>query len=165
MDDREEIGMGEEPYVKACQCTACKAVFEKRSYDIVETAQAVVDHWNEEHPDILTQSFPAFRESEEERHELENGVYQIRTRPQYLIVYDVLDAKDEDAIFNPAFVENVLLNEVCEDCETPIEDLDKYEKLGNHGPVTTYLCGECQQERKIRRRKANNKQLSAFERV
>lgn len=165
MDDREEIGAGEEPYVKACQCTACSTTFEKRSYDIIETAQAVVDHWNEQHPDILRQSYPAFQESEEERHELDNGVCQIRTRAQYLTVYDALDVEDEDAVFNPAFVENVIFNEVCEDCETSIEDLDDYEKLNSHGPITTYLCSGCQKKRKIRRRKMNNRQLSAFERV
>lgn len=165
MDDGEEIGVGEEPYVKVCQCTACDTDFEKRSRDIVETAQEAVNHWNSEHPDILTQSFPAFREAEQERHELENGICQIRTQRQYLTVYDVLNPDDEEAIFDPAFVENVILNEVCEDCETSIEELDDYEKLSSHGPVPTYLCEECRKERKIRRRKLNNRQLSAFERA
>lgn len=165
MEDGTAIGAGEEPYVRACQCTACDTTFEKRSSDIVETAQAVVEHWNEDHPDILEQSFAPYQEAEQERHELESGVFQIRSHAQYLTVYDVLAADDQDAIFDPAFVEKVLFNETCEDCSTPVEDLNEYEELGEHGPVTTYLCRECRKKRKIRRRKTNNRSLSAFERA
>lgn len=165
MGGSPDIAAGEEPYVKACQCSACNTTFEKRSCDIVETAQAVVEHWNEDHPDILEQSYTVYREAEQERHELEAGVYQIQQRAEYLTVYDVLAIGDQDAIFNPAFVEKVLLNEVCEDCRTSVEELEDYEELSEQGPVTKYLCGQCRKQRKIRRRKANNRQLTAFERA
>lgn len=157
---------GEEPYIQACQCAACNVTFEKESRDIVETARAVAEHWNEDHPDILENSYTAYRETEEERRELADGVYQARTQTHYLTVYDVLALEDGDDIFDPAFVGNVLLNEICEDCLTPIERLDDYDELADQdGPVTKYLCRQCRKDRKTRRRKANNRQLTAFERV
>lgn len=166
MGEGIDSSSGEEPYVQACQCTACNTTFEEESCDIVQTAQAVVNHWNESHPDILENSFPVFRETEQERDELDGGSYQAQIQVHYLTVYDILAIEDEENLFDPAFVESVLINEVCEDCHTPIEHLDDFEELEDQdGPVTKYLCHQCRKDRKIRRRKANNRQLSAFERV
>ncbi|QLH82329.1 hypothetical protein [Halosimplex pelagicum] len=165
MGEATDIGTGEEPYVRACQCTACNTDFERKSYDVTETAQAVVEHWNKHHPDILKQSYTAYQTVEQERREPEEGVVEVQREARYLTVYDVLAISDQDALFNPAFAEKVLLNEVCEDCGTRIEELEDYEELGQEGPITKYLCRQCRKDRKIRRRKANNVQLTAFERA
>lgn len=166
MADTTDIEEGTEPYIRLCQCSACQQEFSKPSHDVSETARAIATHWNEAHPDILENSYTGYREAEQERHEVESGIYQSETRIFYLTVYDVLAIQDGDNVFNPAFVENVLLNEVCEDCHTPIEDLNNYEELDEQiGPITKYLCQQCQKQREVRRRQANNKQLSAFNRV
>lgn len=158
---------GEEPYIKACQCAACNTTFEKRSRDVVETARAVAEHWNENHSDILENSYTPYQKTEEDRRELADRFYQARTKVHYLTVYDVLAIDDGDDLFDSAFVGGVLLNEFCEDCLTPVERLDEYEELDDQddAPVTKYLCRQCKRDRKITRRKENNKQLTAFERA
>lgn len=159
--------MGDEPYVKTCQCGVCNATFEKDSYDIVETARAIVEHWNEAHQDILENSYTPYQETEEERRELEDGFYQARTQAQYLTVYDVLQTDSSGDIFDSTFVGGVLINEFCKDCLTPVKQLDEYEELDDQvdAPITQYLCKQCKRDRKITRRKENNKQLTAFERA
>jgi hypothetical protein len=155
----------QEPLIKRCQCSVCDAEFQADSCDVIETVTKVVSHWNEDHSDILKNSYTPYRETERETKELEDGAFKIQRRKHYLAVYDVLNTEG-DTLLDETFVKNTLLNEFCEDCHTPVEQLDDFEELENQdGPVAKYLCRQCRKNRNIQRRKANNRQLSAFERM
>ncbi len=162
-----DSSLGDEPYIKLCRCAACDETFQKDSCDITEIARAVATHWNTTHNDILENSYTAYSETQTRRRELATGGYEVQAQPQYLTVYDIITPDDSDSIFDPAFVDNVLRNEFCEDCLTAAKHLEDPIELDDEDatPITKLLCRDCKHDRKITRRRENNKQLTAFERV
>jgi hypothetical protein len=158
----EEIQLEEHtPPLKRCSCSACSSYFSEPT--TVETAHVVVDHWNDAHADILSNSFTSFATEEVECHTLTEGLSQTREQHLFITVYDVLDADGAD-VLSKAFVADFEYGDICIACGTSIYDLEDtgYEELPSEKPFPRYICDSCAAQRKLERRKENNKQLDEW---
>lgn len=158
----EEMQLEEHtPGLEGCSCSACSRHFQGQS--IVETATQVVDHWNDEHANILTNSFTAFTTEQVETQAVSESVHQIREKRVFLTVYDVI-TPDGDEVLDKAFVEEFEYQEICVGCNTSIYELDgvEFEELPSEQPYQRYLCDGCAKQRELERRRRNNKQLGEW---
>ncbi|KZX46335.1 hypothetical protein [Haloarcula sp. K1] len=158
----EETELGEyTPPLKQCSCSACDSYFSEQT--TIETAKTVVSHWNDEHANILTNSFTPFTTEEVERHVLTEGLSQAREQHLFITVYDVLDTDGADAL-SKSFVEDLRYEDICVACGTSIFDLEdvSYEELPSEKPFSRHICDACSARRKLKRRKQNNKQLDEW---
>lgn len=158
----EEIQLEEyTPPLKQCSCSACSSYFSEQT--TVETANAVVAHWNNEHGNILTNSFEPFATEEVEHHTLTEGLSQTREQHLFITVYDVLDADGAGAL-SKSFVTDLKYEDICIACGTSIFDLEDvdYEELPSDKPFNRYICDSCAARQKLERRKQNNKQLDEW---
>lgn len=145
--------------LKRCECSVCDAFFVQET--AVEAARAVAEHWNEDHYNLLKNSFPVYDEEEIGSHHIGDGVFQVRRKRYFISIFDVL-AIDRDLALDEMFVEAVEYLEVCQDCREPIDDVGQYEELDTDGHRRKFLCGACSAARTVKQRKSENKQLDEW---
>lgn len=158
----EEMQLEEHtPPLKRCSCSACGSYFSEPT--TVETAHVVVNHWNDKHADILSNSFTSFTTEEVEHHTLTEGLSQTREQHLFITVYDVLD-NDGAEVLSKSFVTDFEYGDICIACGTSIYDLEDagYEELPSDKPFARYSCDSCSARQKLERRKHNNKQLDEW---
>jgi len=150
----------EQLFIKSVECGICDKSF---SGGVAEIAKSVARHWNDEHGDELAVSETPYKIEEYQGHHLHGDEYSYRVKEYYITAYDVLDTSGASCgPFAYAYVKEPEAKDHCEDCWRPIGSVDGYQELDTDGWRDKYLCDECARERKIERRKANNKPITEW---
>lgn len=144
--------------MERCECGVCDTAFTDDT--VVEMAESVADHWNDEHGDEFHGEQPYRTEEHGHRH-LHGNEYAVRQKEYYITVYDVLNPDGEQP-FKYQWVKKPEAVDVCEDCWRSIESVDEYRELPVEGWRDQYLCGRCEDARRIKRRKDENESLEEF---
>lgn len=145
--------------LKRCECSVCDAFFVQET--AVEAARAIAEHWNEDHHNLLKNSFTVYDEEEIGSHHIGDGVYQVQRKRYFISIYDVL-AVGRNRALDESFVEAIEYQEVCEDCREKIDDAGQYEELDTDSHRQKFLCETCSANRTVEQRKSENKQLDEW---
>lgn len=126
-------------------------------------AKKIARHWNMDHADELKYSMEPYKTEQWGGEHIHGDRYSYRVVEFYVTAYDVLDSSGPTCgPFAYRFVKQPESQDVCEDCWRSIHAVDGYQELETGGYQTEYLCDECAHDRRVKRRRDENEQLSEW---
>lgn len=153
--------MSDEPRIHRIECGICDTAF--TDGPVVEIADNVAQHWNDEHDDELAHDMTPYKTEEYGGRHIHGDEYAYTVHKYYITVYDVLDTTGATTgPFAYRYVKKPEAVDVCEDCWRAIRNVEGYQELDTDGWRDEYLCDECAHQRKVERRREENRALDAY---